>query len=337
MLKMPTMTAIGLAVGLTVGAAGAAAQSQPQAQQGQAGQGQEAQQQQMEREQQTQREMHQPGQEMQPSEHMQQMQPGQQMQQGQQGQQGQMQTRQGGMSGMPVLVIFVDRDRDQMVTREEARQAREEVFLILDTDEDERLTRDEFGGGMTREETARYFGAGDTDRDRRMSAREYLELGEQRYREKAGAAGRQLGQGLSIEEYQETAGITREQAGLADVDRDEMITPDEAAYDTARRFRMLDENDDGYVSHSELRQSDMELRRDREFSQLDENDDDRLSREEFVAGSDWEDGSAFEYRAQEEQRRQQGEGAGMETQSNIGRQLEDEGSGSEGSGESGSN
>lgn len=282
MLKFSTMTALGLVMGLTIGVTGVQAQSQSGQQQSE-----------------------------------------QQAQGGRAGgmqDQGPAQSREEARQGMPVLVIFVDRDEDQMVSQDEARQAREQLFLILDEDEDDRLTRDEFGGGLTREETARFFQESDRNRDQQLTAREYLESGERTYREHVGRGGRDMSEGLSVSEYKESAGITEEEAGLADVDRDERITPDEAAYDTARRFRMLDQNDDGVVTHAELRQSDMELRRDREFSELDENDDDQLSREEFTAGTDMgQEGSSFEYRAGEEERRQGGsgiEGAGR-THSNI--------------------
>lgn len=279
MLKFSTMTALGLVMGLTIGAAGVQAQSQSSSEQQAQGRGSGGMQ-----------------------------------------DQGPAQTREEARQGMPVLVIFVDRDQDQMISEEEAQRANEQLFLILDEDEDQRLTRDEFGGGLTREETARFFQESDRNRDQQLTAREYLESGERTYREQVDRGGRDISEGVSVSEYQESAGITEEEAGLADVDRDERIAPDEAAYDTARRFRMLDQNDDGVVTHTELRQSEMELRRDREFSELDENDDDQLSRDEFMAGTDMgQEGTSFEYRAGQEERRQGGsgmEGAGR-THSNI--------------------
>ncbi len=309
MLRATTRTAIGLALGLTLGVAGASAQAQqqgdgqpqgrqqaqpqqPQQGQEQQGGGQQAQEQQG------------GGQQAQEQQNQEQ-QDQRQQQAGQQDEGRQQAGQQGEAERIPVLVVFVDRDRDQRVSAEEARRARQDMFLILDTDRDEGLSRDEYGGGMTREQTARYLQQGDRDRDRRLSGREYLEAGEQRYREQAEQAGRPYGEGLTVPEYQESAGITGEQAGLADVNRDERVSPDEAAYDTARRFRQLDRDGDGFVTHDELRQSEMELRRDREFAALDRNDDDRVSREEFMASDRREqDGSPFEFQAGEQERRQ---------------------------------
>lgn len=187
---------------------------------------------------------------------------------------------------VPVLLVIVDQNQDEQISQDEARQAREQQFSDMDQNKDEELARDEYGHGGTREETARQFSEADSDKDQSVSGEEYLSYHEQRFNEARDEAGGGRGDSVSIDDYAGASNISADEATAADKDQDQQISSEEGAFDTASRFRKLDTDNDGELTHSELRQSEMQLRQDREFSSLDQDGNDVVTRDEFIEATD---------------------------------------------------
>ena len=248
--------------------------------------------------------------------------PGQQ--QGQQGQERQIQA-----------LRSIDTNSDGRISAEEAQAHRERAFSALDANKDSKLSRRETGGltaiepgyivvtrmipvVMAADVGGQMLSEMDQDQNRQISRQEYMQYGEQQFKQAQQQAGGQLttaAQTGQAQRGQAQGGQTPEWQQVvrwreADVDRngDGIISSDEAASVWIETFHGLDQNGNDQLSQDELKRMQAQKALvDRRFAKLDANGDGQISLDEYAgAGHDLmqfadlnQDGevTAWEYRA----------------------------------------